>query len=34
MTNQLRAEKGNDQLKAVTDKYLAELRSKATISYK
>jgi peptidyl-prolyl cis-trans isomerase SurA len=34
MTNQLRAEKGNDQLKAETDKYLAELRSKATISYK
>jgi peptidyl-prolyl cis-trans isomerase SurA len=34
LTNQLRAEKGNDQLKSVTDKYLAELRAKATISHK
>lgn len=34
LTNQLRAEKGNDQLKSVTDKYLAELKAKATISYK
>ena len=31
ITNQLRSAQGNDQLKTQTDKYLADLRAKATI---
>lgn len=31
ITNQLRSAQGNDQLKAETDKYLADLKAKATI---
>jgi peptidyl-prolyl cis-trans isomerase SurA len=34
ITNQLRAQQGNGQLKTETDKYLASLKAKATIAYK
>jgi peptidyl-prolyl cis-trans isomerase SurA len=33
ITNQLRSDTGNDKLKTETDKYLADLKSKATIVY-